>query len=451
MKTSIRAAGIKSISNNRGGLGASELHGKRLDAISQKRIISAPKSINWSKAGEGKGLDLIEAFKAHKKEMGAVERGKTEIGTHLLVVIPPEWIREGGDIYDPHNLNTLKAINEAVKWTESWQGKGSVFAYRFDLDEKGTGVIDLFTAPVFEQGRRNGKTVKTISPSMAKRKLVKQTGEKTSGAAFQTSWSYWAEKNLDSRMKRGNKKSETGRDHVHAEVYAREAERAKKQVEEEKKQAREFLLQVDKKKAELAKREAEIEANEAKKLKLFNKNQVIQNKLQELENLKKIYDQKYCDELEQLKKDFEQKEYDLRDTINLEREILDKRIKQHDNHIHETQELIKQGYDIKNLTRENKSLSERLDAEKVKRIQEVSRLTIAENRAKAIIDEQSQTIQSQKVEIKELSKMKKLFEFIIDILKTHFPEVHTKIAQAWNRSPQNPKNEVDNSYNSPSM
>jgi len=451
MKTSIRAAGIKSISNNRGGLGASELHGKRLDAVSQNRIITAPHSINWSKAGEDKGLDLIEAFKAHKKEMGAVERGKTEIGTHLLVVVPPEWIKEGGDIHDPNNPNTLKAIDEAVKWAESWQGKGSVFAYRFDLDEKGTGVIDLFTAPVFEQGRRNGKTVKTISPSMAKRALVKQTGEKTSGAAFQTSWSYWAEMNLDPRMERGNRKAETGRDHVHAEVYAREAERAKRQVEEELKQARRFLLQAQRKEEELAKREAAIEANEAKKLTFFNRNQVIQEKLQEVEDLKRVYDQKYRDELEQLERNFEKKEFDLRRTINLEKETLDKIIKQHEDHLHETKGLIQQGYEIKNLMRENSDLSSRLNDETLKRIQEVAHLTLAEKKARTTIEEQSKTIQSQKAEIKELGKIKKIFDFVVNFLKQHFPDVHTKIVQAWNRSPQNPKNEIHNSYNSPSM
>lgn len=94
--------------------------------------------------------------------MGAVERGKTKTGTHLLVVMSSEWIRAGGAIYDSHNPTTLKAIGEAVKWAESWQSKGSVFAYRFNLDEKGVGVINLFTVPVFVQGRKHGKTVDAI-------------------------------------------------------------------------------------------------------------------------------------------------------------------------------------------------------------------------------------------------------------------------------------------------
>lgn len=61
------------------------------------------------------------------------------------------------------------------------------------------------------------------SPSMVKPELVKRTGEKTSGAALHTSQSAWVEINLGNRMERGNRKSETGHDHVHAAVYAREA------------------------------------------------------------------------------------------------------------------------------------------------------------------------------------------------------------------------------------
>ncbi len=59
--------------------------------------------------------------------------------------------------------------------------------------------------------------------------------------------------------------------------------------------------------------------------------------MHELEYLKKIYDQKYRDELKQLKKGFEQKEWDLRRTINLGKGMLDQKIKQHGNRIHETQ------------------------------------------------------------------------------------------------------------------
>jgi len=518
MKTSVRAAGIKSVGNNRGGLGASELHGKRLDTTSQKRIITAPNSINWSKAGDGKGLDLVEAFKAHKKETGAVERGNAEIGTHLLVVVPPEWIMEGGDIHDPNNPNTLKAIQAAKEWAESWQGEGAVFAYRFDLDEKGTGVIDLFTAPVFEQGRRNGKTVKTISPSMAKREIVKQTGEKTSGAAFQTSWAEWAETNLDTRMERGNRKEETGREHIHAEIYAKAAETIKaeietefevKKVEEndrleriraarekhlkeayearrkqleanyqakqkqleqsyEARQAeleklREFhsnlelknseldgkiaektntLTSLDKREADLEKREREVEANEAKKLKLFNKTQVIQDKLEELEDTKDRFVGQYKNKVAELESEYQLKGKRLSNELARKGMELTQEKLAFDRKVKEANELLDQYGSMHALKLETGRMLMEADV-KVDRLQRE-------------VTQKSDLISSQSVRLNELEKTQKLFVFLQNFLQKHFPETYEKFVRAWNNkaiSPENADNEKTNNhtYQSPEM
>ncbi len=260
MKASVRAAGIKDLSKKRGGLGASEEHGKRLDETSQARIITERNSLSWSKAGQGRELDLVEAFKIHKKETGAKERNNCEIGTHLLVTISPECLSESDDVHEPKNEQILKLIEESKKWVESWQGAGAVFAWRFDLDEKGSGVVDLFTAPVREQGRRGGKKVLTIAPSQAKRELTRSTGEKTSGAAFQTSWADWAQQRLDQRFQRGLRKKETGREHVHAEVYAAAAEKAAKLLQDAQKQKNDL----DTREKELCEQAANLEAREAK-------------------------------------------------------------------------------------------------------------------------------------------------------------------------------------------
>lgn len=67
--------------------------------------------------------------------------------------------------------------------------------------------------------------------------------------------------------------------------FIQEKQNAIKNKLKKNEKAREFLRQVGGKKAELAEREVAIETNEVKKLKLFNKNQVIQEKLYELENL----------------------------------------------------------------------------------------------------------------------------------------------------------------------
>jgi len=507
MKTSVRAAGIKSINNNRGGLGASELHGKRLDTTSQKRIITAPNSINWSKAGDDKGLDLVEAFKAHKKEMGAVERGNAEIGTHLLVVVPPEWIREGGDIHDPKNSNTLKAIKAAKEWAESWQGEGAVFAYRFDLDEKGTGVIDLFTAPVFEQGRRNGKTVKTISPSMAKRELVKQTEEKTSGAAFQSSWAEWAQMALDSRMQRGNRKKETGREHVHAEVYAKVAESVKAEItqkieqqlfdendlndrirknkfkqkmKEYEKRQRELEQEFDdkqyeleqafdkkeaelkeyqkeieklypdfeKRQANLEKREAAVEANEAKKLTLFNKSKVIQNKLAEIEK----DEIKYSDRVDVLEADYLSRRKVLEADHQKKAAQLQWERNAFEKERDSVKELLDYGGSVQKAQQENENLKSQFNSAKQILEQNLSYLKGELQTVKTQVAAKTKTIEAQNREIKTLTSTKKLFDFVDAFLKKNFGEVYKKLAAAWNNSPENPKNENnDRDYGGPSM
>jgi len=509
MKTSVRAAGIKSINNNRGGLGASELHGKRLDTTSQKRIITAPNSINWSKAGENNGLDLVAAFKAHKKETGAVERGNAEIGTHLLVVVPPEWIKEGGDIHDPNNPNTLKAIQAAKEWAESWQGEGAVFAYRFDLDEKGTGVIDLFTAPVFEQGRRNGKTVKTISPSMAKRELVKRTGEKTSGAAFQTSWAEWAETHLDTRMERGNRKAETGREHVHAEIYAKAAETLKAEIEtefevkkveendrleriraakekqleenyaarqkqlEENYAARQKQLEdsyeakkaeldekiadktsiiatLDKREADLEKRESEVEANEAKKLKLFNKTQVIQDKLEELEHIRSNFEGKYQAKAKELEAEYDKKFGLINEQYNQKHFALDKRMRDFENQKAEAKKILDQGFDFKKVLSENEKLKSQLNSKVQEYDYKLDRVKYDLNAAKSEIATQTKTIEAQITEINKLKGIEKVVDFIDAFLKQHFPTVHQKLIAAWKTEPAKSKTE-DYDYSGPSM
>lgn len=501
MKTSVRAAGIKSVANSRGGLGASELHGKRQDSVSQKRIISDPKSINWSKAGEGQGLDLVAAFKAHKKEMGAVERGNAEIGTHLLVVVPPEWIKEGGDIHDPNNPNTLKAIAAAKAWAESWQGSGSVFAYRFDLDEKGTGVIDLFTAPVFEQGRRNGKTVKTISPSMAKRELVKQTGEKTSGAAFQTSWAEWAETHLDTRMERGNRKEETGREHVHAEIYAKVAETVKAELEtefevkkveendrlERLRAAREKQLQenyeakqkqldesyearqaeIESLRAEhsnleqkntqlsleiasktntiasLEKREAAVEANEAKKLALFNKSKVIQDKLEELHvlenDIKEDYEKKYDERVSKLNRQYESQKTFFEQTKKSWLDSHEEKKQLFEREKNAFQKMADEWGNSQNILKEINSL--RFDIGLIK-----GKLNKAEND----LAEKSSIIDSQKKEISALKYSKQVLIFVNNFLKKNLPSVLSELLEKWEKSPENPDNADEKSYSGPS-
>lgn len=227
----VRVDPIKSLDRARYGLGASEDHGKRADAVSQRRVVRDATPIAWSKAGPDRELELIEAFKLHKQEIGAAERGGAAIGMHIIVAVSPLWMSEGGaDPFDSANPRVQRLVAEARAWAESWCGEGSCFACRYDQDEKGSGVVDVFVAPTALQKRRSGKQVCTISIASAKERLAKKHGERLSGAAMQTDWHNWATARLDTRFVRGKRKEETGREHVHAEVYARVAEETKAQV-----------------------------------------------------------------------------------------------------------------------------------------------------------------------------------------------------------------------------
>src|SRR5690606_15350418 len=105
------------------------------DPVAQSRIVIERDPIAWSKAG---GLDYVDAFKAHKRETGAGERKGAGLAIEFKAVVSPDWLAEGGaDPRDPENPRVRQLVAEAQAWAESWDGKGAVWAVRYDTDEKG--------------------------------------------------------------------------------------------------------------------------------------------------------------------------------------------------------------------------------------------------------------------------------------------------------------------------
>ncbi len=463
MKASVRAQGIKFIGKSRGGLGASEEHGKRLDEASQRRIITKPHSINWSKAGDGRGLDLVDAFRIHKKEFGAVERAKAELGTHMIVNISPEWLAEIGDVHDPYNERIEKLIIEAKNWAESWQGKGAVFATRFDLDEKGSGVVDIFSAPVRAQGRRNGKKVMTVSPSMAKRELTRSTGEKTSGAAMQTSWSAWAQKRLDPRFERGLRKSETGRTHIHAEIYAKVAEAAKakalktaKKIEKEayenarqitqETQERAEVIQIEvgalksqiiAQEANLAHREAKIDQKlaEAKTIQAENRKARVEKITGWIEKDKHV--QSARDELAMGKAALKNTKMEANKHLEAakSKEITaDEKIRQALNDINRAEERI-----------DFYQQREKRAQEKLYKTED--EFELSKRRVQILETELNDEKYAHKETKTALSTFKAFFEFLKSTLKSLFPSqyeiIKTEVNTKWKTHPENPEREIE--------
>lgn len=234
-KAAVRSVALKALSSGHASISAAESHAKRLDPVAQKRRIRESDPLAWSKGSEP--LNYVEAFKNHKREFGASERANSGLAMEFKIVVSPDWLRETGSEHDLNNPRVKQLYDEALKWAESWGGSGSVWGLRYDTDEKGSGVVDVFMSPIREQKHKSGKSKNVISCRKAKEELlaaekILDPSLKTSGAAMQSSWARWCQKNLDQRIERGVSKEETQIEHVHADVYAKVAEETRQVFED---------------------------------------------------------------------------------------------------------------------------------------------------------------------------------------------------------------------------
>jgi hypothetical protein len=238
-KAAIRAGALKTVGSGRAGIASAESHAKRLDPVAKSRVVRDTPPIAWSKAMElpsflgGGPLDYVAAFGAHKRLTKAEERKGSALAMEFKAVVSPDWLAEAGDPRDPANPRVQQLVTEAKAWAENWGGAGAVWAVRYDTDEKGAGVVDLFMSPVRQQHHKGGTSKAVISTRKAKEELLAteqalDPGLKTSGAAMQSSWARWCQQKLDARLERGQPKEETGKEHIHADVYAKVAEEARR-------------------------------------------------------------------------------------------------------------------------------------------------------------------------------------------------------------------------------
>jgi hypothetical protein len=252
-KAAIRAGALKTVGAGRAGIASAESHAKRLDPVAKGRVVRDSPPIAWSKAMElpsflgGGPLDYVAAFGAHKRLMKAEERKGAALAMEFKAVVSPDWLAETGDPRDAANPRVQQLVAEAKTWAESWSGAGAVWAVRYDTDEKGAGVVDLFMSPVREQRHKSGKSKTVISCRKAKEELLeteraRDASIKTSGAAMQSSWALWCQQKLDVRLERGQPKEETGREHVHADLYAKTAEEARRAALEAVEAERQAML-----------------------------------------------------------------------------------------------------------------------------------------------------------------------------------------------------------------
>lgn len=220
--TLFAAVRVKRISSMQ-HLNACAIHGRRKDPSALKRCDSARTGQNIATSDYSTDpLDLIGAFKERKKQAGAKEYGKAPIGLHALCIVSPEVIRKSGDVHDPHNPLNQQLSAEAKLWAEKEFGQGSVIATRLDIDEKGSGVVDVFIVPVRTMTMR-GKTKPIISVNKALDEIASKYGRRKSYQALQDSWADHA-KVLNHDIKRGKEKTVLGDDYQPPDIFTQRIE-----------------------------------------------------------------------------------------------------------------------------------------------------------------------------------------------------------------------------------
>lgn len=202
-------------------LGRIASHGRRLDPTGKRRSDPArtPSTPAGSPYHPTDPLDLVAAIHAARAATGAVPYGKAAVGLHLLVGVSPDLIREAGHLHDPRNPMNRALIEQAIAWAVDVFGASSLLAWRMDLDESGGGIVDLFLMPT-RVARMNESTEKTIISVHGALEAVRVAHDtRTSFAALQTSWAQHATTRLDARLRRGEPKTLTRREHIPPDLY----------------------------------------------------------------------------------------------------------------------------------------------------------------------------------------------------------------------------------------
>lgn len=177
----------------------------------------------------GVNPDYGAQFAAWKEANGVVQRKGCPVAIHALCIVSPEAIKGNG--HDPHNPSVRKLLADSVSWAEREYGRGCVWAARYDVDENGSGVVDVFCSPHYKYRIGRGRPKDRIAVAQ-KLKESKERWERTrSYAAAQDSFNdHVRERGWE--VLRGVSVEQTRRLHVSPEAYkaALEAESENKRA-----------------------------------------------------------------------------------------------------------------------------------------------------------------------------------------------------------------------------
>lgn len=220
-KAFVRTIKLKSKSD----VGATSRHAKGMDATSKARrredalhrcvTLEADNTLQVHKV-DSPELDLSAAFEAHLVKHNAKLRKGAAIALHMIVGVSPEWVADGGDPHDANNPHVGELLRAARDWAE--REIGGVWSVRYDLDEKGSSVVDILASPI-RAHQRSGQH--WVSTRRALRDLAEREGKPKSRnfVAMQDTWHRTARERLDPAMQRGEDAKKTGLKHKSPEEY----------------------------------------------------------------------------------------------------------------------------------------------------------------------------------------------------------------------------------------
>ena len=228
----IRCEPIRSIQY----LTSQQQHGRGIGKMAEDRVTNPklPRAYSWTSLtakpatiqvqDKSDHSALVKALKKRIADAGATPRKNASIGLHLLATVSDAWLEEGKNVANQKG----RLFHEARQWADLTFGKGSLFGARIDLNEKGRSTVDLFVCPVRTQKIGRGRKEKLmVAPSAALAGVAVSQGRHPaqSYAALQDSWAEHCAKRLDSRIKRGKSKIETGLVNLSPEDYGKEKDK----------------------------------------------------------------------------------------------------------------------------------------------------------------------------------------------------------------------------------
>ena len=178
------------------------------------------------------GMRMRDSYRNHLDASEAKLRKSAAVGLHMLVVVSPEWVRATGNPHSPDNPRVKALLNTAMAWAKS--EIGGVWAARYDLNEAGSGVVDLLCSPT--HAGVNNTTWVSVNKSFDA--LKAKHNQRKPYSALQDSWAQWAQEHLDPAIQRGEPISKTGRKHVDAERYKESLEAEQRLAEVDEARAR---------------------------------------------------------------------------------------------------------------------------------------------------------------------------------------------------------------------